>query len=99
MKKDDVVREVARRSGSSQPVVRAVLTALSGTILDGIIKEGTVRIGGLGLFKRQLRKGRTYYGRALKGRATPAPVTYEDCYVVKFKPAAVLKETLYGVEP
>lgn len=56
MNKLDLVREVAKYSGYSQPVVKEILEVMVATIRYEVARTGLVRIGGLGKFQRVYRR-------------------------------------------
>lgn len=56
MKKSDVVKEVAKRSGQTVDVVTAVLDNQASVLAEALVRDGIVNVPDIGRAKRVIRK-------------------------------------------
>ncbi len=86
MKKEDLVKQVSKKTGISQRKVLGVINSFIEALREGIEKDGKVVLVGFGTFEVRTRKAR-------KGRnpRTGKPINIPAKKYVKFKPGKALK--------
>ncbi len=87
MKKEDLVKNISKKTGLSQRKVLAVVNSFISALREGIEKDGKVVLVGFGTFEVKTRKAR-------KGRnpRTGKPINIPARKYVRFKPGKALRE-------
>lgn len=89
MNKDEVIRNVASKTGTTQSVAGRVITTFLDVITDSMVSGDCVRIAGFGTFETKHRKERVarnpYKNEELRIPAKRVPV---------FSPAPALKSKI-----
>jgi DNA-binding protein HU-beta len=95
MTKQDLVKEVAARTGVSQNTANNVLNAILQIITESIKSGKKVTLTGFGTFQRILRAARTFKTPPGKdGKGATKSVKKEARYAPKFAPSEVLKDQI-----
>ncbi len=87
MKKEDLVKNISKKTGLSQRKVLEVVNSFISALREGIEKDGKVILVGFGTFEVKTRKAR-------KGRnpRTGKPIDIPARKYVKFRPGKALRE-------
>ena len=87
MKKEDLVKNISKKTGLSQRKVLAVVNSFISALREGIEKDGKVVLVGFGTFEVKTRKAR-------RGRnpRTGKPIDIPAKKYVRFKPGKALRE-------
>lgn len=91
MKKDELVKEIANKTGLSQTDVNAVITTMQPIIAEAVIERGEeLQLLNLGKFKRQVRAAHT--GRnPMTGEALEVPETHTMIFKAAYKLRKVIE--------
>jgi DNA-binding protein HU-beta len=92
MTKQELVKEIAARTGVSQNTANSVLNATLQIITESVKSGKKVTLTGFGTFQRVMRAARTFRTPPGKdGKGQTKSVTKEARYHPKFSPSEVLK--------
>ncbi len=91
MTKQDLVKQVAKASGTTQDMAAAVINAALDAAADALLQGEPVTARGFGTLERRQRKART--ARDLN---TGAAITIPESYTITFTTAQTLKDKLNG---
>jgi DNA-binding protein HU-beta len=89
MIKDDLVKQVSKRTNVTQKVVAEVVDAVTATIGEALARRELVKLSGFGIFDVAERAA-----RVSRNPKTGAPVNVPAKAAPKFVPGAVLKEAV-----
>ena len=89
MRKNELVRETAKRTGYTIGVCDEIISECFQVIIDTLAAHEEVRLPNIGIFEVKTRKGRNYYNVSKNEMSR-----YEDSKILKFRASSLINDLI-----